>query len=38
MGRHRQSGGDRLGCFDGLHLNEAHGGSLVQLQEPTREG
>ena len=23
MGRHRQSGGDRLGCFDGLRLNEA---------------
>ena len=23
MGRHRQSGGDCLGCFDGLRLNEA---------------
>jgi hypothetical protein len=23
VGRHRQSGGDRLGCFDGLRLNEA---------------
>lgn len=26
MGRHSQSGGDRLGCFDGLRLNKAHGG------------